>query len=96
VGIEEVLGEKRQAIREIARRHGATAIRVFGSFARGEARPDSDVDLLVKLEKGRSLADLGGILMDLQDLLGRDVDVAEEGGLHPLLRERILSEAIPL
>ncbi len=67
-------------------------IRVFGSVARGEADSKSDIDLLVDLEPGRSLFDLGGLLMDLQDLLGHKVDVVTERGL----RERVMKEAIPL
>lgn len=80
----------------IARRRGATSIRVFGSMVRGDVREDSDVDLLVTLAPGVSGLALGGILMDAQDLLGRRVDVITEAGLHPALRERVLAEAVPL
>lgn len=66
---------------------------VFGSAARGEAGPDSDVDLLVELEPDRSLFDLGGLLMDLQELLGCEVDVVTEQGLHWYIRDRIIAEA---
>ena len=69
MGIEELLKDQREDILRIAAQHGAHNVRVFGSVARGEARPDSDVDLLVELESGRSLLDLGGLLMDLQTLL---------------------------
>ncbi len=78
---------------QIARRHGATNIRVFGSVARGEADNNSDIDFLVDLEHGRSLLDLGGLLMDLQKLLGQSVDVVTEKGLRPRIRERVLREA---
>ena len=82
MGIEELLKFQREDILRIAAQHGAHNVRVFGSVARGEARPDSDVDLLVELESGRSLLDLGGLLMDLQTLLGRVVDVVTDKGLR--------------
>ncbi len=90
----ELVQIKREEILRIAAQHGATRIRVFGSIARGEARPDSDVDLLVRMERGRSLFDLVGLWQDLEELLGRKVDVISEGGMSPYIRERILSEAI--
>ena len=77
----------------IAQRHGAFNIRVFGSVARGDSDEKSDVDFLVDMESGRSLLDLGGLLFDLQDLLGIPVDVVTEKGLRPRIRERILHEA---
>ena len=80
----------------IAAQHGATNVRIFGSVARGEADADSDVDILVVLEPGRSLFDLGGLSMDLQELLGREVDVVTEQGLRDRFRERVLKEATPL
>ncbi|GAC1347009.1 MAG: nucleotidyltransferase family protein [Ktedonobacteraceae bacterium] len=92
----ELLQEKREDILRIATRRGASNIRVFGSVARGEADSKSDIDLLVDLEPGRSLFDLGGLLMDLQDLLGHKVDVVTERGLRERIRERVLKEAIPL
>lgn len=87
---------KREAILQIARRHGAINVRVFGSVSRGEAGAGSDVDFLVDLEQGRSLLDLGGLLMDLQEFLGCPVDVVTEKSLRPRIRERILREAISL
>ncbi len=92
----DLLQEKREDILRIATRRGASNIRVFGSVARGEADSKSDIDLLVDLEPGRSLFDLGGLLMDLQDLLGHKVDVVTERGLRERIRERVLKEAIPL
>ncbi len=89
----EQITSKRNEIELIAKQHGATNIRVFGSVARGNADDASDVDFLVDLEKGRSLLDLGGLLIDLQKLLGRPVDVVTEKGLKPRIRERVLSEA---
>jgi hypothetical protein len=94
--IEEQLHEKRTEILQIAANHGATNVRVFGSVARGEARPDSDVDFLVTMEPGRSLFDLGGLLMDLRDLLDCEVDVVTEAGLRTRIRRRVLEEAEPL
>lgn len=92
----ELLHEKRDDILRIASKRGASNIRVFGSVARGEADAKSDIDLLVDLEPGRSIFDLGGLLMDLQDLLGHKVDVVTERGLRERIRERVLKEAIPL
>ncbi|MBK9214174.1 MAG: nucleotidyltransferase family protein [Chloracidobacterium sp.] len=89
----EQISKKRAEIAQIARRHGATNIRVFGSVVRGEADGNSDFDFLVDLERGRSLLDLGGLLMDLQQLLGRPVDVVTEKSLRPRIRERVLREA---
>jgi uncharacterized protein len=91
--VHQLVKEKREAILQIATRHGARNVRVFGSVARGKANEQSDIDFLVDLEPGRSLLDLGGLLMDLKDLLGRDVDVVTEEGIYWLLRRRILKEA---
>lgn len=95
MGIEE-LRNRRDEILQVATRHGARHVRVFGSVARGDADEKSDVDFLVDMEKGRSLLDLGGLLMDLQDLLGQRVDVVTEKGLRERIRSRVLREAVPL
>jgi uncharacterized protein len=87
---------KRNKILAIAAQHGAKRLRLFGSVARGESGPKSDVDFLVEMEPDRSLLDVGGLLMDLQDLLGRKVDVVTENGLHWYIRKRVLREAVPL
>ncbi len=92
----EEIRNRRDEILRVAARHGAHHLRVFGSVARGEADERSDVDFLVELEKGRSLLDLGGLLMDLQDLLGRRVDVVTEKGLKARIRDRVLGESVPL
>ncbi len=94
--IVKVLKEKRDEILRIAARHGASNVRVFGSVARGEADAQSDVDLLVELERGRSLLDHAALMLDLESLLGRRVDVATERGLRPQIREHILREAVLL
>ena len=94
--LEHLLRSQREAILHTATRYGAFNVRVFGSVARGEARADSDIDLLVELEPGRSLLDLGGLLMDLQALLRCKVDVVTENSLRPRVRERVLQEAVPL
>ncbi len=80
----------------MAARHGLEDLRVFGSMARDDADDASDVDLLVELPEGTSGLALGGLLMDVQDLLQRRVDVVTERSLHPLLRDRVLKEAQPL
>ena len=83
----------RVEIRALAERHGFKEVRVFGSMARGDGNERSDVDLLVTLPAGKTGLALGALLMDVQDLLGRRVDVVTEGCLHPALRSRVLSEA---
>lgn len=96
MNIGELLKEKREDILRIATQHGASKVRIFGSVARGEARPDSDVDFLVELEPGRSLLDRVALIQDLEDLLGTKVDVATDKGLRDRVRDRILNEAVPL
>ena len=92
----EIVRSNREEILRIAAEHGARNVRVFGSVARGEADRDSDVDFLVEMEQGRSLFDLGGFLMDLQDLLDCRVDVVTEKGLKERIRDRVLHEAVAL
>ena len=94
--LDKILKSRREEIISIAARHGARNVRVFGSVARGEAGENSDIDLLVELDLGRSLLDLAGLVVDLEDLLERKVDVVTEQGLYWLLRRRILKEARPL
>ncbi len=74
----------------------ARNVRIFGSVARGDPTPNSDLDILVDMEEGRSLLDLVALWQDLQDLLGMRVDVISEGGMSPYLRAKILAEAVPL
>ena len=92
----ELLREKREDILQIAKNYGAYNVRVFGSVARGEADSESDIDLLVNMEPGRSLLDLCGLLADLEDLLGCNVDVVTEDGLRERIRARVLKEAVAL
>ena len=94
--MDSLIESRRELILRLAREHGVTHVRVFGSMARGDAHAESDVDLLVDLEEGRTLLDLGALLMDLQDLLHRKVEVLTEPALHPRIRDRVLREAIPL
>jgi len=86
----------RDEIRELARRYGITNVRVFGSMARGEASSESDVDLLVDVPEGVSGFQLGAMLMDLQDLLGRRVELVTERSLHPRIKARIMKEVVTL
>jgi predicted nucleotidyltransferase len=91
-----LLKEKREEILSIATKYGAFNVRIFGSVARGEDTADSDVDFLVELEPGRNLLDRIALMQDLEDLLGRKVDVATVKGLREYFRDRILNEAVPL
>ena len=90
------LRARRDEILELAQRYGATNLRVFGSVARGEATPDSDVDLLVNFREGTSLFELSGFWQDLQELLGRDVNLLSENGLKERFRKRIEGDIVPL
>lgn len=92
----KIIQDQRERILRIAALHGATNVRVFGSMARGEGGPESDVDLLVDFEAGRSLLDRAALKAELEDTLGRRVDVVTEKGLYWLLRRRVLKEARPL
>ncbi len=94
--LQTLIEENRQKILEIAAEHGAYDVRIFGSVARGEADETSDIDLVVKMEPGRSLMDLGGLVFDLQELLGVKVDVVTENGLRERIREQVMREAVPL
>lgn len=96
MGIAEIIDKQRDQILALAAKYGAFNVRVFGSVARGEDDSKSDVDFLVDLEDGRSLFDLGGLLMDLQKLLGRNVDVVTTAGLRPRIKGYVLKDAIPL
>lgn len=94
--IEEAIKAKRGEIRRIAERHGASNVRIFGSVARGEARPESDVDLLVDVTSQTSSWFPTGLILELEKLLGRRVEVVTERALNKELREKVLREAVPL
>ncbi len=94
--IGKVLKDKRQKILEVAAKHGAHNVQIFGSLARGEAGPDSDLDILIKLDPDRSLLDIIAIKQDLEDLLGCKVDVVTEAAISPYIRERVLEEVVSL
>ena len=96
VTLDTLRAERREEILRLAERRGAHSLRVFGSVARGEANEDSDLDLLVAWEPGRSLLDHAGLVQDLQELLGMKVHVGTEKSLHWYVRNRILCEATPL
>jgi predicted nucleotidyltransferase len=93
---DQMLKTRRKEILQIAALHGAYNVRIFGSVARGEARPDSDIDFLVNLKAGYSLLDLARLLRELQALLNCQVDVVTEAGLRPRIRPQVLKEARPL
>ena len=92
----ENLRRRREELLAIAALHGAAGVRVFGSVARGEDTDGSDVDFLVRMEKGRSLLDMVALRDSLEEALSRPVDVVSENGIFHYLRSRILSEAKPL
>lgn len=94
--IYEKLAQHRGEILALARRYGARNVRVFGSVARRDVGEESDLDLLVAMEPGRTLLDVAGLLVDLQDLLGCSVDIVTEGGLRGAFRDRVLAEAVPI
>jgi hypothetical protein len=94
--IRKLLETKRDEILKLAEKHGAHNVRVIGSVARGEARPSSDLDLLVDIELGRSLLDHAALIQDLEVLLGCKVDVASARGLRERVRAQVLEEAVPL
>ena len=96
MGVNELLKNKRDEILRVAAKHGARNVRVFGSVARGEANDKSDVDFLVEMPQGSSLLARAALLVDLEELLGRRVDVATERALRPLIRERVLRDAVPI
>ena len=93
---EEDIRQKRDAILEIARRHGAFDVRIFGSVARNEATEGSDLDLIVRFAPHRSLLDHAGLIGDLEDLLGVKVDVIDADGMRPRFRAVVEKEAVPL
>jgi hypothetical protein len=94
--LEQLIKANRDAILRIAHLHGAENVRVFGSIARGNAGPDSDLDLLVEVGAARTPFFPGGLIADLEALLGCKVEVATPDALHDRIRSRVLEEAVPL
>ncbi|MGA2072419.1 MAG: nucleotidyltransferase family protein [Terriglobia bacterium] len=94
--IEQLVHEKRDEVKRIAAKHGVRNVRVFGSVARGEAQADSDIDFLVDTGPVTSSWFPAGLVLDLEEILGRRVEVVTERGLSPLIKERVLQEAVPL
>ena len=94
--VDATIREKREEIVRIAARHGAMQVRLIGSVARGEGRPDSDVDLLVTWNEGTSLLDQAALMLELESLLGRKVDIASDGWVKPSIRESVYRDAIAL
>ena len=96
MSVLELLKRKRDEVIKIAENHGAFDVRVFGSAARGEAGPDSDVDLLVTLQPGVTLLDHARLVRELEGLLGCKVDVVSERALRPRFKDRVLQEAVQI
>lgn len=96
MSVVEKVRSKRAEILDIAARYGGSQVRLFGSVASGHADEDSDIDFLVRLERGRSLTEHIAMIQELEDLLGRKVDVVVDDAIHRCLRDRVLREAIPL
>ena len=94
--LARLIETKRDAVLAVCHRNGASNVAVFGSVARGEEQATSDVDLLVDLDPHRSLLDHIGLQQELEDLLGVRVDVVTRRGLHPMLRDNVLAEAVPV
>jgi len=93
--LNDIRGRRKEILR-IAARHGAHNVRLFGSVVRGDAAADSDVDFLVRLDDDRSLMDHIALIRELEDLIGRRVDVVAEDALHRVIRARVLAEGVPL
>jgi predicted nucleotidyltransferase len=96
MNIKRLLDEKRDEIRNIAANHGAYNVRVFGSVIRGEDSPDSDIDFLIDVGPTTSSWFPAGLILDLQEILGRRVEIVTEKALNPYIREHVLREAVPL
>jgi predicted nucleotidyltransferase len=96
VDIDALVKDLRAEIVRIAKENGATRVRIFGSFARGTAGPESDLDPLIDFEPGRHLLDLIAIKQDLEDLLQRPVHVVTEAAISPYIRAKVLRDASPL
>lgn len=96
LGIEDIIGEKRDHILQLAARYGASNVRVFGSVARHEAHPDSDIDFLMQFRENTSIFDLVELWQELSDLLGREVDLIADHPSGGRIMQRAIQEAVPL
>jgi uncharacterized protein len=96
MGAKELLKDKREDILRLAAKYGVSNVRIFGSVARGQAGPESDIDFLIDLDPGRTLFDLGGFLYEVRELLGVPVDVVPEKSLRKHVRPSVLKDAVPL
>lgn len=94
--LEELRQRKGEILHVVAKHGGKPEVRVFGSIARGDTRPGSDIDLLVELEPGRSILDRAELQIELEKLLGQKVDALSPRGLYSAVRDGILGEAVPL
>jgi len=92
----DILQAKRRDVLDVVQKHGVTSVKVFGSVARGEESVESDIDLLVTTGPHVSPWFPAGLILELEELLGRHIDIVTESGLNPLLREQVLSEAVAL
>jgi predicted nucleotidyltransferase len=93
---KQLLYEKRGDILRVAAKHGAHNVRIFGSAVRGDDRPDSDIDFLVDVGPTTSSWFPAGLILELEEILGRRVEIVTQKALNPYLREYVLREAIPL
>jgi uncharacterized protein len=96
MALRDLIISKREEILSLAAQYDAVNVRIFDSVARGDDRPDSDVDFLVDVQRQWSLFDHIGLIQDLEDLLGRKVDLIPANNIRDFCRDRILLEAIPL
>ncbi|MEN8264397.1 MAG: nucleotidyltransferase family protein [Nitrospirota bacterium] len=96
MSISSIIKNRREEVINIARKYGAKNVRVFGSMARGEESADSDLDIIVEMEHGSSLLDIIAIKQDIEELLGRKVDVVTEASISPYIRDAVLKEAVNL
>lgn len=96
MSISSIIKNKREDIMNIAQKYGAKNVRVFGSMARSEEDMDSDLDIIVEMESGSSLLDIIAIKQDIEELLGRKVDVVTEASISPYIRDAVLKEAVSL
>ena len=96
MSVSNTIKSKREEILNIAQKFGAKNVRIFGSMARGEENPESDLDIIVEMEKGSSLLDIIAIKQYIEELLGRKVEVVTEASISPYIRNTVLREAVNL